>query len=356
MPRLLKDAPALLQHLGLTADLVGQPVVEVLEAVHVLELGLHAELRLAAAAQAHVSVAAQAPLLHRAVGDADGEVDLAQLLHEQARLLGRAQIGLGDELDERRAGAVVVHERVRGSGDAPFPAAHVHHLTRVLLHVDARDAHVRGVALGRAHDVAKRLALRKRRRVHALARRRAVHRKVEVPAHAERHRPLRGLEVLRHVGVHVVLAVEHAAALDVAVRGEARQHDGLDGRLVRHGQGTRKPQAHGAGVRVRRRAELQLAAAEHLRLERRQLRVDLQADDGLPIPQHLFEHAHATHPPFRPRRPAPAGRPPRRRRPHRAATQVCRAARRRRARSPGPREPGRTPFQAQRPRAACSRP
>ena len=83
MPRFLEDLAALLEHFRLAADLVGQAVVEVLEAVHVLELGLHAELLCPAAAQAHVAVAAHGALFHRAVGDAQRQVDLAQLLHEQ---------------------------------------------------------------------------------------------------------------------------------------------------------------------------------------------------------------------------------------------------------------------------------
>ena len=68
--RLLVDDAALLEHLGLTADLVGQPVVQVLERVHVLQLGLGAERGGAAAAQRHVAVAAQGAFLHGAVGDA----------------------------------------------------------------------------------------------------------------------------------------------------------------------------------------------------------------------------------------------------------------------------------------------
>ena len=67
--RLLVDDAALLEHLGLAADLVGQPVVQVLEGVHVLQLGLGAERGGAAAAQRHVAVAAQGTFLHGAVGD-----------------------------------------------------------------------------------------------------------------------------------------------------------------------------------------------------------------------------------------------------------------------------------------------
>ena len=303
--RFLVNLPALLEHLRLTADFVGQAVVEVFEGVHVLELGLYAELGRPAAAQADVAVAAHGAFLHRAVGDADGEEDLVQLLHEQARFLGRAQVGLGDELDERRARTVVVDKGMRCARDAALVAADVNHLARVFLHMDARDAHVRRVA-GVGHgDVLVSVACAKARDVGAFLRRRAVDVEVEMTAHAECYGALRGLEVLRHVGVHVVLAVEHGVLLDVAVRGEAREHDRLDGGLVRHGKGAGQAQAHGAGVRVGCGAELQLAAAEHLRGKGGELGVDFQADDRFPILQYLLELLHATRLPFRSRIRAP---------------------------------------------------
>ena len=111
--------------------------MEALEGVDVLHLGLGAELGGAAAAQADVAVAAHGAVLERAVGDAEREERLTQLLHEEPRLFGRAQVGLGDELDQRRAAAVVVDEGLRCRGDAALLAAHVHHLGGVLLHVDA---------------------------------------------------------------------------------------------------------------------------------------------------------------------------------------------------------------------------
>ena len=63
-----------------------------------------------------------------------------QLLREAARLLGRADVGLAHELDEWRAGAVEVDERLRRAGQASLGAADVDHLAGVLLEVDARDA------------------------------------------------------------------------------------------------------------------------------------------------------------------------------------------------------------------------
>ena len=69
------------------------------------------------------------------------------------------------------------------------------------------------------------------------------------------------------------------------------------------GRGAGQTQAHGAGVRVGRGAELQLAAAEHLRGKGGELGVDFQADDRFPILQYLLELLHATRLPFRPRIP-----------------------------------------------------
>ena len=56
------------------------------------------------------------------------------------RLLGRAQVGLGHDLDQRRAAAVEVHQRGVGARDPPARAAGVHQLGRVLLEVRAGDA------------------------------------------------------------------------------------------------------------------------------------------------------------------------------------------------------------------------
>ena len=134
---LLIDDAALLEHLGLTADLVGKPIMQALKRVEVLELGLGAQLGLAAAAQRHVAVATHGTLLHGAIRNAQCYKDATELFHKQTRFLGRAQIGLGDELDERRAAPVVVDERLSRGGDAALGATHVDHLGGVFLHVDA---------------------------------------------------------------------------------------------------------------------------------------------------------------------------------------------------------------------------
>ena len=73
------------------------------------------------------------------------DAELAQRRAQQpqplARLLGGAHVGLGDDLDQRRAAAVEVDDRGVGAVDAPA-RADVHELGRVLLEVHAVDAHV----------------------------------------------------------------------------------------------------------------------------------------------------------------------------------------------------------------------
>ena len=172
---------------------------------------------------------------------------------------------------------------MRSARDTALVAADMDHLAGVLLHVDARDAHVRRVTGVGDGDVLARLARLQAGDIAAFLGRRTIDVQIKMAAHAERHRALRGLEVLGHIRVHVVLAVEHAVLLDVAVRGQTGKHDGLDSGLVRHGQSARKAQTHRAGVRVRIGAELKLAAAEHLRVQRGQLGMDLQTDNRLPI-------------------------------------------------------------------------
>ena len=65
---------------------------------------------------------------------------------ELGGLAGRAQVGLGDDLDERRAAAVEVHDARLGAVDAAR-AARVDELRGVLLHVHAVDAHVAETAV-----------------------------------------------------------------------------------------------------------------------------------------------------------------------------------------------------------------
>ena len=136
--RLLHDLAARLVDLDLPLDLALDALGREVERVHVLELGARAQLVRALGPDRDVDVEAQRALLHLRVGDPELDDGLAQQLEEALRVLGGVDVRRGDDLDERRAGAVEVDERAVGAGDAPLGAAHVHVLRRVLLEVRAR--------------------------------------------------------------------------------------------------------------------------------------------------------------------------------------------------------------------------
>ena len=87
-------------------------------------------------AHADVGVAAQRTLLHVAVGDAAVEQDLLEARQVLEGLVRGADVGLGDDLGQRRAAAVQVEIGARGGvGKAVVEA-----LAGVLFHVQAGDA------------------------------------------------------------------------------------------------------------------------------------------------------------------------------------------------------------------------
>ena len=159
---LLDDLAAALDEFDLADDLVRETVVHRLEAVHVLDLGLGAQLGLATLAYAHVRVDPHGPLLHRAVADAERQPDEPELLGEAASLLRSPDVRLADQLDQRGAGAIEVHQRLGRTRDPPFAPADVDHLAGVLFQVNARDTDPRDVAIALAvakrRDALRRLA------------------------------------------------------------------------------------------------------------------------------------------------------------------------------------------------------
>ena len=119
------------------------------------------------------------------------DAELAQRHAQQrqplARLLGGAEVGLGDDLGQRRAAAVEVDDARRRAVDAAR-LAEVDELRGVLLEVDAVQPHVPHVA-----------------------------------AQAQRDVVLGDLVRLRVVGIEVVLAVEDRPRRDLAVERQAHQ-------------------------------------------------------------------------------------------------------------------------------------
>src|SRR5690606_29532710 len=108
----LHDDAAGFEHGGLATDLMIDAVAHVGDGVEVLELDLHAELLLPDRTDGDVGVAAQLALLHVAVGDAGIDHGGAQRGEVGEGLLGRLYRRIGYDLHERRAGAVVVHQRI----------------------------------------------------------------------------------------------------------------------------------------------------------------------------------------------------------------------------------------------------
>ena len=253
--RLLLDLAAGLVDRDLAPDLALDPLRCEVERVDVLELGARAQLIRPLRPDGDVDVEAHRALLHLSVRDAELPDRLAQQLEEALGLLGRAEVGLGDDLDQRRSCAVEVHQRPVGAVDPARAAAHVHVLCRVLLEMRTHDPHVH-VSFGPRHE--------------------------ERTAYAQRLVVLGDLIPLGVVRVEVVLAVEDGVIGDVAAECEPELDRPLDGLLVRHRQDAGMRQADRTGLRVRAGTEPDRAAAEHLRLGL-QMDVDLTADDGFPV-------------------------------------------------------------------------
>ena len=199
---------------------------------------------------ADVGVDAHRSLLHLGVGGADGHEDRPQLADVLAGLLGGADVGAADDLDQGHPGAVEVDQRRVAAVDPPATPADVRRFTRVLLEVGALDAHPAAVG------------------------------QVEPAVDVEGDVVLADLVRLGHVGVEVVLAVEEAG-LHRAVERETDPHRQLDGPTVEHRQRTRQAEGDRVDVGVRIVAEAVGAGREQLG-GGRQLDVHLEPDHQLP--------------------------------------------------------------------------
>src|SRR5699024_11368336 len=100
-----------------------------------------AERGLGVLPQGDVDVGADVAALHPRLGDVQRAEDVAQGAHVRGGDLGGAPLRvrdrLGDDLDQRHAGAVVIDLGVGRAVDAPGGAADVGVLAGVLLHVGA---------------------------------------------------------------------------------------------------------------------------------------------------------------------------------------------------------------------------
>ncbi len=150
--RILGDAPARFHDVDLPPDLELDRLLDEAERVHVLDLGLRPERGRSARTDGDVGITAEAPLLHVPVADVEIDQDLPELREVAHRFRPRADVGLGDDLDQRHAGAVQVDPR----GFDAFTSLGVERLARVLLEVDPDepDPLVTGAVIGRDLDVA----------------------------------------------------------------------------------------------------------------------------------------------------------------------------------------------------------
>ena len=175
------------------------------------------------------------------------------LLQIRDRLLGRAHMRLGDDLDQRRAGAIQIH-----AGQAR--EALVQRLAGVLFQVRARDPD----ALDRC-------------RPRARCRRAAAD---------DRQLVLADLVALGQIRIEVILAREHRAPRDARVDRQPELHRHAHRLGVEHRQHARIGQVDQVGLSVGRRAVGGRRAREDLRA-RRKLGMDLQPDDGFPFHQAI---------------------------------------------------------------------
>src|SRR5690606_16915765 len=111
--RLLTHLASVLEKLRLPLDLVLDGSCDVLERVEVLDLHLGAEL-LSRAAQRDVDVGPQLALLRSGIRHGYGPGYRANLSQQFTGVVGRAEVGLGDHLDQRRPSAIEVDEAVVG--------------------------------------------------------------------------------------------------------------------------------------------------------------------------------------------------------------------------------------------------
>ena len=248
----LHDLAAVLDQLDLAAHLVMDRFFHEAERVQVLDLAARAEFLLADGAHGHVDVAAERTFLHVAVADAQPHHEAVQRFRVGDGFRGAADFRLGDDLQQRRAGAVQVD------------AAHavvvlVQRLAGVFLEVGA----------GQVDGLRLQLAV-------------LLEREREAAALHDRVFELADLVTLRQVGIKVVLAREDGLRRNPGADREAEADGAFDGALVHHGQHARQRQVDGARLRVRLGAELDRAAAEDFGVGR-ELDVVLKTDDDFPL-------------------------------------------------------------------------
>ena len=222
------------------------------EAVQVLDLDDRRGDRLAVLVdvEVDVGVAAQRAFLHLAVGDFEIAQGQPQLFEAAAGIGRAADLGLGDDLEQRNARAVQV--------DLGKAAVAVRQLAGVFLEVDSRQTAPAAAAAVLAHGDLQMAAARKRQVV------------------------LADLIVLGQVGIVVVLAVPLGKRRDLGMQRHGRLQGQVERLAVHHRQRAGQAERDRVGLRVGRQAEVGAAPREHLALGLK-LNVDFQADDDFVV-------------------------------------------------------------------------
>ena len=245
----LHHLAAILDQLDLALDLVVDGLLDEAERVDVLDLGAGAELGLPLGAYRDVAVAAQRAFGHVAVADAEVADQRVNGFHIGHRLFRRADIRLGDDFQQRGAGAVEVDA-------AHAVEVFVQALAGVFFKVRAGDADAFDGAVFQGD--------------------------VQVPFTDDGMIHLAGLVALGQVRVEVVLTCEHVGAAQFGVDRQAEFHRHAHGLGIEHRQGAGHAQVNQAGLSVGLGAEGGGAGRENLRLGA-ELGVDFQPDHGFPL-------------------------------------------------------------------------
>ncbi len=176
------------------------------------------------------------------------------LLHVSDRLFGGPHVGLGDDLEERRAGAIQIDAaRVRKTL--------VKGLSRILLEVRPRDPdRLCGAVI--EHDADRSVA-------------------------DDRMLVLADLIALRQVGIEIILAREDRPRCDLRIDGEAEFDRHAQRLAIEHRERPRIGEIHQIRLRVGRRTVCRGRAREYLRA-RRQLRMDFETDDDFPVTHYSY--------------------------------------------------------------------
>lgn len=191
--------------------------------------------------------------LHVTIGNATIDHGVADGRQVGERLLRRVHRRLRDNLHERRAGAVIVDQRISGVV-VQFP--------HVFLEVNARERDFFVLT----HHVAGR----------------AGEFDFDRTAETDRLIVLRDLIIFRRVGIEILFTVPFADGRDVAAEKQTRFDDRIEGRFIHHRQRAGERKHDRIGQRIGLVTKARADARENFGMSFN-LNVNLQTDDGFVV-------------------------------------------------------------------------